>query len=52
MVDEERLAGPGQDGHRDPVTVVRPEREDAKDEEVHSSLEQGIARGRDGIGSG
>jgi hypothetical protein len=38
VIHEQRVAGPGLDGHGDAVAVVGPEREDAQDEQVERSL--------------
>jgi hypothetical protein len=43
MVDEERVAGSGLDGDGDAVAVVGSEREDAEDQQVERSLEEGIS---------
>ena len=41
MIDEERVTRPRLDGHRDAVAVVRAQIEDAEDEEVERSLQEG-----------
>jgi hypothetical protein len=45
VIDEERVAGAGLDGHGDAVPVMRAEREDPEDEQVERALEEGL-RGR------
>jgi hypothetical protein len=50
VIDEERVAGAGLDGHGDAVPVMRAEREDPEDEQVERALKEGTAGG--GIVSG